>query len=211
MICIEVEKKLNTYQGNQPLKVLLEMETGSLVKISGPSGAGKTTFLKLIAGLTLPDSGKISVDDAVWVDTSAKINLSPQKRKCGFVFQDYALFPNMTVQQQLEYATKDQELIKGLLDFGRLEPFVKHKPAQLSGGQQQRLAILRALAIKPKLLLMDEPFSALDFKTKTALIEELQILLDKNSITTIIVTHNPQELESLQGRILLIGEEEINR
>ncbi|MEX8547103.1 MAG: sulfate/molybdate ABC transporter ATP-binding protein [Mucilaginibacter sp.] len=208
MIRIELEKKLNTYQGNYPLHVLLEMETGSLVKISGPSGAGKTTFLKLIAGLMLPDAGRILVDDEIWLDTSSKINLSPQKRKCGFVFQDYALFPNMTVQQQLEYATKDQELIKSLLDFGRLKPFVKHKPLQLSGGQQQRLAILRALAIKPKLLLMDEPFSALDFKTKTNLIEELQILLDKNSISTIIVTHNPQELKGLPGQNLVIGEEE---
>ena len=210
MIRIEIEKKLNTYQGNHLLKVFLEMKAGSLVKVSGPSGAGKTTLLKLVAGLIEPDSGQISVDNEVWVDTSSKVNLSPQKRKCGFVFQDYALFPNMNVQQQLEYATKDQELIKGLLDFGRLEPFVKHKPVQLSGGQQQRLAILRALAIKPKLLLMDEPFSALDFKTKTTLIEELQILLDKNSISTIIVTHNPQELESLAGQNLVIGEEEIN-
>lgn len=208
MISINLEKKLNTYQGNHPLRVSLEIESGSLVKISGPSGAGKTTFLNLIAGLTSPDSGQILVDNEIWLDTSAKINLNPQKRKCGFVFQDYALFPNMTVQQQLEYATKDQELIQGLLYFGRLEPFIKHKPAQLSGGQQQRLAILRALAIKPKLLLMDEPFSALDFKTKTALIEELQILLDKNSISTIIVTHNPQELEILAGKNLIIGEEE---
>lgn len=210
MIYIDIEKKLNTYQGKSILKVFLEMETGSVTKISGLSGAGKTTFLKLVAGLILPDQGKISVEKEVWLDTSAKINLSPQKRKCGFVFQDYALFPNMTVQQQLEYATKDQELIKGLLDFGRLEPFVKHKPAQLSGGQQQRLAILRALAIKPKILLMDEPFSALDFKTKNTMIEELQFLLDKNSISTIIVTHNPQELESLEGKELLIGEEESN-
>ncbi len=208
MISINLEKKLNTYQGHHLLKVFLEMKAGSLVKVSGPSGAGKTTLLKLVAGLIEPDSGQVLVGNEIWVDTSSKINLSPQKRKCGFVFQDYALFTNMNVQQQLEYATKDQELIQGLLDFGRLEPFVKHKPAQLSGGQQQRLAILRALAIKPKLLLMDEPFSALDFKTKTTLIEELQILLDKNSISTIIVTHNPQELESLPGLNLVIGEED---
>jgi len=208
MIQIQIEKKLHTYQGKNLLKVALEMESGSLVKISVPSGAGKTTFLKIIAGLIPPDSGKISVDDTVWLDTSSKINLSPQKRKCGFVFQDYALFPNMNVQQQLEYATNDQSLIQELLAFGRLEPFVKHKPAQLSGGQQQRLSILRALAIKPKLLLMDEPFSALDFKTKTAIIDELKLLLDKNSISTIIVTHNPQELESLPGQEIVIGEEE---
>jgi molybdate transport system ATP-binding protein len=208
MIRIEVEKKLSTYSGKQALKVFVEMESGSLIKISGPSGAGKTTFLKMIAGLTNPDDGKIVVDDLVWTDTSTRINLSPQKRKTGFVFQNYALFPNMNVQQQLEYATTDQNLIQELIAFGRLEPFVKHRPAQLSGGQQQRLAILRALAIQPKLLLMDEPFSALDFKTKTTLIAELKILLDKNSISTIIVSHNLHELESLPGQEIFIGEEE---
>lgn len=207
MISIEVEKKLSTYRGKNNLKVFVEMEAGSLVKISGPSGAGKTTFLKMLAGLIKPDSGEIVVDGQVWLDTNAKINLRPQKRRTGFVFQDYALFPNMTVQQQLEYATKDQQLIKDLLDFGRLEPFVKHKPAQLSGGQQQRLAILRALTIKPKVLLMDEPFSALDHQTKAIMIEELQILLDKSSISTIIVTHNLPELASLPGQIIFIGEE----
>ena len=210
MIRIEVEKKLSIYSGKHVLKVSLEMETGSLVKISGPSGAGKTTFLKMIAGLTQLENGKILVENEVWLDTSAKINQTPQQRKVGFVFQDYALFPNMNVQQQLEYANSDQNQIEELLNLGRLKPFVKHKPAQLSGGQQQRLAILRALAIKPKLLLMDEPFSALDFKTKSTLIQELQILLDKNSISTIIVTHNPQELESLPGQNLVIGEEEID-
>lgn len=207
MISIEVEKKLSTYRGKNNLKVFVEMEAGSLVKISGPSGAGKTTFLKMLAGLIKPDSGEIVVDGQVWLDTNTKINLRPQKRRTGFVFQDYALFPNMTVQQQLKYATKDQQLIKDLLDFGRLEPFVKHKPAQLSGGQQQRLAILRALAIKPKVLLMDEPFSALDHQTKAIMIEELQILLDKSSISTIIVTHNLPELANLPGQIIFIGEE----
>lgn len=208
MISIDINKKLSTYQGRQLLKVSAEMDSGSLLKISGPSGAGKTTFLKILAGLIQPDQGKIVVDNLVWIDTSSKTNLSPQQRKTGFVFQNYALFPNMNVQQQLEYATKDQDWIKDLLAFGRLGPFIKHKPEQLSGGQQQRLAILRALAIKPKLLLMDEPFSALDIKTKTALISELQFLLDKNSISTIIVSHNLHELESLPGQEIFIGEEE---
>lgn len=206
MIRIDIEKNLSSYQGKNTLQVSLEMETGSLVKISGPSGAGKTTFLKILAGIINPDQGKIEINNSVWFDASQKINISPQQRKVGFVFQDYALFPNMNVQQQLEFATSDQNQIKELLAFGRLESFVKHKPAQLSGGQQQRLAILRALAIKPKLLLMDEPFSALDIKTKTTLIEELQILLYKNSISTIIVSHNLQELECLPGKELAIGE-----
>lgn len=208
MISIDIEKKLNTYQGNHVLKVFVEMETGGLTKISGPSGAGKSTFLNIIAGLTAAEEGKIMVDNEIWLDTSAKINLSSQKRKTGFVFQHYALFPNMTVQQQLEYATSDQNFIEELLDFGRLTPFIKHKPVQLSGGQQQRLAILRALAIKPKVLLMDEPFSALDIKTKTTLIEELKILLDISSISTIIVSHNLHELESLPGQEIMIGEED---
>ncbi|RYY29595.1 MAG: ATP-binding cassette domain-containing protein [Sphingobacteriaceae bacterium] len=208
MILIDVEKQLARYQGRQLLKVSAEIENGGLIKIAGPSGAGKTTFLKILAGLITPDQGKISVDDVVWTDTSTQANLSPQQRKTGFVFQDYALFPNMNVQQQLEYATKDKDLIKDLLAFGRLEPFLKHKPAQLSGGQQQRLAILRALAIKPNLLLMDEPFSALDLKTKTVLISELQFLLGKNSISTIIVSHNLHELEALPGQEIFIGEEE---
>ncbi|WP_419800537.1 ATP-binding cassette domain-containing protein [Mucilaginibacter sp.] len=210
MISIDIEKKLAHYRGKHILKVSAEMETGNLLKIFGPSGAGKTTFLKILAGLIAPDQGKIVVDDVIWTDTSAKINLSPQQRKTGFVFQDYALFPNMNVQQQLEYATKDADLIKNLLAFGRLEPFIKHKPGQLSGGQQQRLAILRALAIKPKLLLMDEPFSALDLKTKIALIREFQFLPDKNSISTIIVSHNLHELEALPGQELFIDEEEID-
>lgn len=208
MIDIELYKRLSTYKGKEDLRFSLKMAPGSVAKISGPSGSGKTTFLNIIAGLARPDKGKIEVEGNIWLDTSLGINLSPQKRKTGFVFQNYALFPNMTVRQQLEYATKDQRQIEELLAFGKLEAFVKHKPAQLSGGQQQRLAILRALAIKPKLLLMDEPFSALDAKTKTRLVGELRFLLDKNSISTILVTHNLQELKDWPGQELVVGEEE---
>ena len=115
----------------------------------------------------------------------------------GFVFQNYALFPNMTVREHLEYATKDVEWIDRLLTIGKLETLSTHKPEHLSGGQQQRLAILRALAIKPKLLLMDEPFSALDHEMKMVLISELKILFEELGLTVLIVTHNPQELEGL--------------
>jgi molybdate transport system ATP-binding protein len=197
MISVDIEKKLKAYRGQQVLKIAGRFETGSITKIYGPSGAGKTTFLKIIAGLIDPEKGKISVDNTIWLDTASEVSLSPQKRKVGFVFQNYALFPNMTVQQHLEYATDDKEWIDRLLAIGKLETFAEHKPEYLSGGQQQRLAILRAMAIKPKLLLMDEPFSALDPKMKSGLIAELKTLWDEMGTTVLIVSHNPQELEGL--------------
>jgi len=197
MISINIEKKLRAYSGQQWLKVNREFATGSITKIYGPSGAGKTTFLKMIAGLIQPEKGIIKLDDLTWLDTSSNISLSPQKRMTGFVFQNYALFPNMTVRQHLEYATNDTRWINRLLTVGKLETLSTHKPDHLSGGQQQRLAILRALAIKPKLLLMDEPFSALDPKMKTALIAELKLLFTEFKLTVLIVSHNPMELEGL--------------
>jgi molybdate transport system ATP-binding protein len=194
---IDIEKKLKAYSGQQWLKIKREFADGSITKIYGPSGAGKTTFLKVIAGLIQPEKGSIKVDGVTWLDIEAGVSLSPQKRMAGFVFQNYALFPNMTVRQHLQYATNDTAWIDRLLKTGKLETLDTHKPEHLSGGQQQRLAILRALAIKPKLLLMDEPFSALDPKMKTALITELKLLFAELKMTVLIVSHNPQELEGL--------------
>lgn len=199
MISIDIEKKLKAYRGEQMLKIAAQFETGSITKIYGPSGAGKSTFLKIIAGLIEPEYGKISVDDAIWLDTVLKTSLSPQKRKVGFVFQSYALFPNMTVQQHLEYVSDDAQWTNRLLTIGKLETFTSHKPEYLSGGQQQRLAILRAIAIRPKLMLMDEPFSALDPKMKSELIPGLKSIWDELGTTVLIVSHNPQELEGLMA------------
>ncbi len=197
MISIDIEKKLKAYNGQQVLQVKKQFVKGSITKIFGPSGVGKTTFLKVIAGFVNPEKGKIIVNDVTWLDTNLKIALPPQIRKTGFVFQDYALFPNMTVQQHLEYAAKDPAWIKRLLHTGKLETLTSHKPAYLSGGQQQRLSILRALATKPELLLMDEPFSALDPEMKSELINHLKIIFNELGATVLIVTHNPQELEGL--------------
>src|ERR1700761_6230921 len=194
MISVDIEKKLKAYQGQQVLKVTRDFAAGSITKIYGPSGAGKTTFLKVVAGFISPEKGKIISDNVTWVDTDAKVFVPPQKRNVGFVFQDYALFPNMTVQEHLEYATTDKTWIERLLTIGKLETFADHKPEYLSGGQQQRLAILRALAIKPKLLLMDEPFSALDPEMKSELIKELQSLWVEMGTTVLIVSHNLHEL-----------------
>ncbi|WPU98917.1 ATP-binding cassette domain-containing protein [Mucilaginibacter sp. cycad4] len=202
MISIDIEVKLKAYHGGQLLKIKRLFVSGSITKILGPSGSGKTTLLKMIAGLSLPQKGKITADGVTWFNDEQQINLSPQKRRVGFVFQNYALFPNMTVQQHLEYATNDADWIKQLLQLGQLDNFTTHKPDHLSGGQQQRLAILRALAIKPKLLLMDEPFSALDSKMKTLLMEELKPLIRQLGATTIIVSHNLQELEAFDGEVM---------
>jgi molybdate transport system ATP-binding protein len=204
MIIVDIEKKLKTYTGLQVLRIKKEFTPGSITRVTGPSGAGKTTFIKMIAGLVTPDKGSI-ITNETWFDSSRSINLSPQQRRIGFVFQDYALFPNMTVKQHLEYATNDTQWIDRLLNTGQLDPFINHKPGHLSGGQQQRLAILRALAIRPRLLLMDEPFSALDIKTKAALITALQKLFKELNATVIIVSHNPQELDGISNDELVLA------
>ncbi len=206
MIEIDIEKKLKVYQGQRVLKIAEVFPQGSITKIYGPSGSGKTTFLKIIAGFIQPERGKIVVDGFTWLDTLAKSNVPPQNRMAGFVFQDYALFPNMTALQHLQYATKDKAWIERLLAIGKLETLTAHKPDHLSGGQQQRLAILRALAVKPKLLLMDEPFSALDAEMKAELIVDLKNLFKEQRTTVLIVSHSRQELADLADRELNIND-----
>jgi molybdate transport system ATP-binding protein len=204
MIDVSIEKQLKVYHGRQVLKIDHRFAMGSITKIYGPSGAGKTTLLKIIAGLITPKKGRILVNGLTWLDTDKGINLAPQKRIPGFVFQDYALFPNMTVLEHLRYATDDIAWIKRLLLLGKLDTLTDHNPIHLSGGQQQRLAILRALAIRPKVLLMDEPFSALDPEMKTELVAELKIVFKEIGATVLMVSHNPQELEGLADGELYI-------
>ncbi|TWR29768.1 ATP-binding cassette domain-containing protein [Mucilaginibacter pallidiroseus] len=204
MIKADIKKQL---KDGQLLHINKAFVTGSITRVTGPSGAGKTTFLKMLAGLIKPDEGLISVDSNEWFNSAGSINLTPQLRKAGFVFQDYALFPNMTVMQHLKYACGDNDWIDDLLKIGGLDSFTDKKPLHLSGGQQQRLAILRALAIKPNVLLMDEPFSAIDVKTKMKLLADLQTLLRDMNTTVIAVTHNPQELDGIATDELIIGED----
>lgn len=205
MIDINIEKKLKGYAGAGTLKVKHQFSAGSITKIHGPSGAGKTTFLKIIAGLVLPDAGRIIVNNVAWLDIECQTNLSPQTRRVGFVFQDYALFPNMSVMQHLEFATTDRLWIDRLLHLGKLETLTTHKPHHLSGGQQQRLAILRALAIRPQVILMDEPFSALDRAMKAELISDLKSIFTILNATVLIVSHNPDELVSIADEELYIA------
>ena len=205
MISIYIEKKLKGYHGQQSLKVVHDFAGGSITKVYGPSGAGKTTLLKIIAGFINPDKGVIKADDLIWTDTENHLFIPPQKRQIGFVFQDYALFPNMTVLQHLQYATDDEAWIEKLLNIGKLETLAEHKPLFLSGGQQQRLAILRALAIKPRLILMDEPFSALDAEMKKQLIDDLKVVFKELNATVLIVSHNVHELDGLTNDELIIS------
>jgi molybdate transport system ATP-binding protein len=204
MIQVDFEKELKVYKGNRTLKVAHNFSKGSITIIGGESGVGKTTFLKILAGFAEPDKGYIKVEEKEWVNTQTKINLPPQKRLAGFVFQDYALFPNMTVLQHLQYATKDEKWIDKLLIITKLETFKEHQPRHLSGGQQQRLAIIRALATKPSILFMDEPFSALDFEIKKYLIQEIDAIFKMLGTTVLIVSHNPHELENLATNRLII-------
>jgi molybdate transport system ATP-binding protein len=204
MIDIAIQKNIKTYKGISRLSVADVVPPGSVTKIHGPSGVGKTTFLRIIAGLVKPEQGIIKVNGETWLDTAAQINLSPQQRKVGFVFQDYALFPNMTVRAHLQYASTDQLLTDRLLRIGKMQIFEGHKPQHLSGGQQQRLAILRALALRPKLLLMDEAFSAMDDELRDTLINELKIILKEFGTTTFIVSHHAQETLGFADRSLKI-------
>jgi molybdate transport system ATP-binding protein len=204
MIAANIHKKLRSGYGQTDLRVKLMAFSGSITVIHGPSGAGKSTFLKVLAGLMVPNEGKIAVNNRIWLDTAKNITLSTQKRRVGFVFQNYALFPNMTIREHLEYACNDKDWIDRLLKIGALDGLSDRKPEYLSGGQQQRLAILRAMSIKPAVMLMDEPFSALDQKTKAGLIADLKAVWDEMKTTVVIVSHNPQELDGIATQELYI-------
>ncbi len=191
MIQVEIRKRINTYDGFHQLEINTTFAFHRVTQVLGDSGVGKTTLLKVIAGLASVDAGSINFGDETWLDSESHIFLAPQQRGVGFVFQDYALFPHLTVREHLLYGSNDNGYVQRLLSMGRMEEFAGHRPGQMSGGQQQRLAILRALATKPRLLLMDEPFSALDMNLKGLLIAELKQLIMEMKMTCLVVTHQP--------------------
>jgi molybdate transport system ATP-binding protein len=185
-----MEVDLSKNIGRELLQVKHRFQEHAITQVMGISGIGKTTFLKMLAGLVKPDSGLVAVRNLEWYNSAKGVNLLPQLRRVGFVFQNYALFPNMTVQEHLLFGTNDREQVKSLLALGRMESFFSQKPAQLSGGQQQRLAILRALSTNPAVLLMDEPFSALDKTLRSEMLPELKELIEAKKITCLVVTHD---------------------
>ncbi len=201
MIFIDIKKKLYTSEGEILLNAKINIKKGEFVSIRGKSGSGKTTLLRIIAGLEKSE-GEIKVFDEIWQDK--KTFLPPQKRSVGFVFQDYALFPNMNVLENLLYVNNDKNFALELLEMVGLINLKDRYPHTLSGGQKQRIALIRAIIKKPKILLLDEPFSALDSKMREKLQNDLKLIHKKFNLTTIMVSHLPSEIYKLSDKVIHI-------
>lgn len=192
---VNIKKRL----GNFNLDVAFETERG-VFAILGASGCGKSMTLKCIAGIETPDEGRIELNGRVLYDSAKKINLTPQKRRVGYMFQDYALFPNMTVEQNIKAGMgkhPEEEKVRSYINRFRLEGMEKHYPAQLSGGQKQRVAMARMIASEPDILLLDEPFSALDSYLKWELEQEMRDMLAEVQKPVLFVSHNRDEVYRL--------------
>ncbi|EPA0401581.1 sulfate/molybdate ABC transporter ATP-binding protein [Campylobacter jejuni] len=209
MIKIDIKLPINTAKGKKQLELNTCLKANEITAIFGESGAGKTTLLKIIAGLIKPEFGRIEVGNELWFDTQKNVNLAIQKRKIGFVFQDYALFPNMSVKENISYAATSKQKAEELLSLMNLENLAKIYPKNLSGGQAQRVALARALAREPQILLLDEPLSALDFKMRSFLQDELVKILQHFKITTLLVSHDLAEIYKLSHRILELSDGKI--
>jgi len=201
MIEFKINKKLHGSNGLMDLDIYLKVKEGEFLALSGKSGAGKTTLLRVLAGLE-EASGDIKVDGKIWLDS--KKSLAVQKREIGFVFQDYALFENMSVEKNLLFVKDDKELASKLLGITELSELKNRLPNTLSGGQKQRVSLCRALMNRPKLLLMDEPLSALDTNMRTKLQQEILTLHKEFKTTTIMVSHDPSEIYRLASRVLVL-------
>ena len=187
--------------------VSLEVPDGSLTALLGPSGSGKSTLLRAIAGLDQPDAGEIVIDG------QAATSLPPQRRNVGFVFQHYAAFKHMTVRDNVGFGLRIRKVPKAqirrrvdeLLHLVQLDGFAERYPAQLSGGQRQRMALARALAVEPRVLLLDEPFGALDARVREELRDWLRRLHDEVHVTTVLVTHDQEEAMEVASRIVVMN------
>jgi molybdate transport system ATP-binding protein len=206
MIHIDIQKELQGSNGKMDLDISIDIKSKSFLAISGKSGSGKSTFLRILAGLS-EAKGKIVVDDEVWLDSNFSLDI--QSRQIGFVFQDYALFDNMTISQNLLFVNKDKELAHTLLDICELQDMSHRLPSMLSGGQKQRVALCRAMMKRPKLLLLDEPLSALDVQMRTKLQDEILRLHQHFGTTTLMVSHEPSEMYKLSDRIVVLDQGKI--
>lgn len=213
-------KMLHTAQGPHLFDARFELQQGQTLAIHGPSGAGKTTLLRILAGLTPTDTGHIRVGTETWLDTQRHINLPTRHRSIGFVFQDFALFPNLSVRGQLEYALPSDAkktaktttiIIDELLELMELEELQHRRPALLSGGQQQRIAIARAIVRRPRLLLLDEPLSALDDEMRHKLQGYLLKIQQHYHLTTLLVSHHTPEIFRLSTGVIHLENGRIER
>jgi molybdate transport system ATP-binding protein len=211
---LKATKSLHTASGIQLLDIDFELKKGSLLALYGPSGAGKTTILRILAGLTDTDSGYIKMNNEVWLDTTHNTRLPTQSRSIGFVFQDFALFPHMTVRQQLEFALPKRsspQVIDELLEMMELQELQHRKPALLSGGQQQRTALARAIARRPTLLLLDEPLSAVDDEMRFKLQDFIGKAHRFYGLTTILVSHYLPEIFRLSDEVIVLENGKIQK
>ncbi len=204
-LLVDIKKQLGSFSLNVSFKAENE-----ILGLLGASGCGKSVTLRCIAGIIKPDEGHIELDGHVFFDSDKKINLSPQKRRIGYLFQQYALFPNMTVAQNIASAIRDksqkQTITTQLLSTYQLQNVAASRPSQLSGGQQQRAALARILASDPEILLLDEPFSALDSFLKAQLEQELADMLDSFSGNVIWVSHDRDEVFRNCSRICVLDD-----
>jgi len=208
MLKVNVQKTLHGSIGEMDLVCRFEINEGDFLAVTGPSGSGKTTLLRIIAGLE-DAKGEIIVKNKVW--KNEKISLPPQKREVGFVFQDFALFPNMSVEENLLYANKDVKLANELLEMTGMTEMKNRYPSMLSGGQKQRVALCRALMRKPDILLLDEPFSALDMLMREKLQKDLLNFHKQFNLTTVMVSHSPSEIYKLSNKAMLIKNGKIEK
>ncbi|WP_217603186.1 ABC transporter ATP-binding protein [Chitinophaga sp. GbtcB8] len=208
MIEFSLNKTLHTAEGEMQLNVSARIESGKFVSLYGASGSGKTSLLRMLAGFMKPENGYIKVNETVWFDGAKKINAEPQHRKIGFVFQDYALFPNMNVRENISFALKkneSKEIVDELLELSGLSNLAARKIQALSGGQQQRVALARAIVKKPSVLLLDEPLSAVDSGMRAQLQGTLAEMHKRFGLTTILVSHNSDEIIRLSDTVFHLG------
>jgi len=184
------------------IEVEFTLRSGSITGVVGASGSGKTTLLRTLAGLTRANEGFLEVEGSTWFNSAMNISLPAQKRQVGLVFQDYVLFPNFTVRQNVLYARNEREDADRLLRLLGLSEHADHYPHEISGGQQQRTALARALARKPLLLLLDEPFSALDEALREQAREAVRAAHTASGVTTLLVSHDRVDIERLCDEVI---------
>lgn len=210
MIKLDLAKKLCGSEGEFCLELKEEIGLGERVSLFGKSGSGKSTILKIIAGLVRIDRGLVACGGKTWDNGSYLYPV--QKRNVGLVFQDHALFPNLNVLENISYAKNaDSKHVSQLLEMMELGAIARHYPHQLSGGQAQRVALARALAAQPQILLLDEPFSALDIVLRDKLLEEIKILHQEFGFTMILVSHHFDEVVRLSQRVLFLQNGKITK
>jgi molybdate transport system ATP-binding protein len=203
MLTVDVERKL----GDFSLAMRFEVK-GQATALFGPSGAGKTTLVNMIAGLMKPDRGRIVLDDDVLFDSTAGINVPAHRRRIGYVFQEGRLFPHMTVARNLDYGRRmnglpaDAAEAERVIDMLDIRPLLERRPGKLSGGERQRIAVGRALLMRPRLLLLDEPLASLDARRKSEILPYLERLRDEARVPMVYVSHNPGEIRRIASSVV---------